>query len=302
MNCAGNLHRILRESGVPSPYSVRSSEANSGTQIIRLTTQGKFMQSKTKSFWKRVVSAFVIAGAVNFGADSARAEISDQQFSEMMKKYLSSDAGKESVGNTVQQYFMQKQRMQQADEEKRAKQETEEQFKNPVKVDVGSAPVKGPANAKVTIVEFSDFQCPFCKRGADTMEQVLKAYPKDVKVAFKQLPLPMHPQAKPAAQAALAAGKQGKFWEMHDAMFKSQGELAPAFYEAKAKELGLNVDKFKADMESAEIKKQVEDDMAQAEKLGVQATPGFYVNGVAVRGAYPFEHFKGIIDRWLATK
>lgn len=260
------------------------------------------MQSKIKLFSQRLATALMIAGAVTVSAVPASAEISDQQFSEMMKKYLSTDAGKESVGNTVQQYFMQKQRMQQAEEENRAKKEAEEQFKNPVKVDVGNAPVKGPANAKVTIVEFSDFQCPFCKRGADTMEQILKAYPKDVKVAFKQLPLPMHPQAKPASQAALAAGKQGKFWEMHDALFKNQGELAPAFYEAKAKELGLNVDKFKADMESAEIKKHVEDDMAQAEKLGVQATPGFYVNGVAVRGAYPFEHFKGIIDRWLATK
>jgi protein-disulfide isomerase len=184
----------------------------------------------------------------------------------------------------------------------KAQAELEEQFKSPVNIELGDAPVKGPANAPITIVEFSDFECPYCARGASTVEEVLKAYPDKVKVAFKNLPLPFHKNADPAARAALAAGKQGKFWEMHDLLFENQRGLNQAYYEASAKKLGLDMAKFKADMESEAIKKQVKDDAALAKKVGISGTPGFSVNGVLVKGAYPFAHFKQIIDRWLEMK
>ena len=132
------------------------------------------------------------------------------------------------------------------------------------------------------------------------MKEVLKNYPKDVKLVFKNLPLPFHKNAEPAARAALAAGKQGKFWEMHDKLFANQKKLNEAFYTSTAKDLGLNVETFKKDYASDELKKQVKDDAAQARKLGIQGTPGFTVNGVMVKGAYPFDHFKGIVDRWLS--
>ena len=128
----------------------------------------------------------------------------------------------------------------------------------------------------------------------------MKAYPNEVKLIFKNFPLPMHPQAKPAAKAALAAQKQGKFWEFYDILFANQGSLSPEFYLKKATELGLNIDKFKADMASPEVAKQLETDIGDGKTLGVQGTPGFFVNGVAVRGAYPLEHFKMIIDRLKA--
>ena len=102
-----------------------------------------------------------------------------------------------------------------------------------------------------------------------------------------------------AAKAALAAGKQGKFWEYHDALFANQGKLSDAFYEETAKSLGLNVDKWKTDMADASLKTLIDEDKAAAAKNDIQGTPGFFVNGVAVKGAYPLEHFKTIIDRHL---
>ncbi|NLF25976.1 MAG: DsbA family protein, partial [Deltaproteobacteria bacterium] len=189
-------------------------------------------------------------------------------------------------------------------EKKQARQEEaslEEQFKSPVNVDTTSKrPSKGPENAKVVVVEYSDFQCPFCKRGADTVEQLLKEYPQQVKLIFKQLPLQFHSQALPAAKASLAAWKQGKFWEMHDACFSNQAALSDEFFVEQAKKLKLDVDKFKKDMESPEIAKIIEEDQAEAGKIGISGTPGFSVGGVLVKGAYPLPHFKTIVDRWLA--
>ncbi|MDZ4786117.1 MAG: thioredoxin domain-containing protein [bacterium] len=230
---------------------------------------------------------------------NANAEIAQADLASAFEKYLQTDAGRESVGKAAQAYFKNLQEQSRKDQEDREKGQLEDQFKNPVKMDIGKSPVKGPATAKVTIIEFSDFECPFCTRGKTTMEEVLKAYPNDVKVAFKNLPLPFHKNALPAAKAGIAAGNQGKFWEMHDKMFDNQKTLSQEFYEATAKELGLDVAKFKTDMESAETIAQIEADKKLAEANGIQGTPGFFVNGVAVKGAYPFDHFQKLIDRWL---
>ncbi len=236
-----------------------------------------------------------------FVTSSALAEISDADFNKMLEKYLSSDAGQEAVGKAAQGYFKRLQEKAQKDRDAQAKEEVEEQFKNPVKIEINpNSPSIGPANAKVTIVEFSDFECPFCSRGKQTMDEVRKAFPNDVKIVFKNLPLPFHQNALPAAKAALAAAKQGKFWEMHDALFANQRNLSAEFFNETATKLGLNMEKFKADMESPEITKQIEEDQALAKTHGISGTPGFFVNGVAVKGAYPFDHFKQIIDRWLS--
>jgi protein-disulfide isomerase len=255
-----------------------------------------------KIYKKSLLLLVVMMTIVIQSAAADTTKLSDSEFETLMGKYLSSDKGKEALGNTVQKYFMDMQRKSQEEAMKQAHKEMEDQFKNPVKIDPGKSPIKGPANAKITIIEFSDFECPFCKKGKNTMDQVLKAYPNDVKLSFKNLPLPMHENAKPAALAALAAGKQGKFWEFHDALFENQRGLTKEFLETTAKSLGLNVEQFKKDIESPEIKQQVEDDIQLGNKHGIQGTPGFFVNGVAVRGAYPFEHFKQIIDRLLSGK
>lgn len=227
------------------------------------------------------------------------ADLSQGQFDSMMEKFLTDEANVAKIGDALEGYFKKKRENQQkAAQEAQAKQ-LEEQFKNPVKVDVGNAPIKGPKDAKVTIIEFSDFQCPFCKRGMDTMDAVAKEYPKDVKIAFKHLPLPFHPEAKPAARASIAAQKQGKFWEMHDKLFENQKSLGEELYMSLAKEIGLDMEKFKKDFNDPAVAKQVDDDAAQATALGVRGTPGFFVNGVQVRGAQPLPEFKKLIDRWL---
>lgn len=249
---------------------------------------------------------FLIAGLtgalIALQGSPVMADISPDDFQKAMDAYLKTDKGKQEVGKVVQGYFQQQQERARAAQQKQQQAALEAQFKNPVKVDVGNSPSKGPKDAPITIVEFSDFECPFCARGANTVEDVLKAYPDKVRVVFKNLPLPFHKRAEPAAKAALAAGKQGKFWEMHDKLFKNQRGLTDTYINKCAEELKLDLEKFKADMKSDEIDKQIKDDKAQASKIGISGTPGFSVNGVLVKGAYPVDHFKMIIDRWLEKK
>ena len=165
----------------------------------------------------------------------------------------------------------------------------------------GNSFAKGPATAAVTIVEFSDFQCPFCAQGADLVKQITDAYPNDVRFIFMNYPLPFHPQAMPAAKAAIAAGKQGKFFEMHDKLFQNQKSLSDEFYVKTAGELGLNVDQFKKDMAAPETQKQIQDEMAVAQTVDVRGTPTFFINGKKPQGR-SFALYKQIIDDALKAK
>jgi protein-disulfide isomerase len=145
---------------------------------------------------------------------------------------------------------------------------------------VEGSPVKGPADAPVTIVEFSDYQCPFCARSEGLIAEVLQAYPTQVRFVYKHFPLTAnHPQALPAALAAVAAQKQGKFWEMHDLLFANQRALSPEQIEGYARQLGLNMARFRADMASDAAKEQVEADRRLARRAGVRGTPTVFVNG-----------------------
>jgi len=162
-------------------------------------------------------------------------------------------------------------------------------------VPVDDRPAWGKADALVTIVEFSDFQCPFCSRVNPTMKQIKETYPDDVRIVFRQLPLPMHPRAKPAARASLAAAKQGKFWEMHDKLFANQKALTDENFAAWAGEMGLDAAKFKADYADPALAKMVDEDMAVSAKFGARGTPAFFVNGRFISGARPFESFDAII-------
>jgi protein-disulfide isomerase len=163
-------------------------------------------------------------------------------------------------------------------------------------------PAKGSSRAAVTIVEFSDFQCPFCGRVEPTMKQIEQAYGKDVRIVWKHQPLPMHPEALPAALAAEAAREQGKFWEMHAKLFENQRNLSGAAYEGFAKELGLDVGKFKAALADPRLKARVDADQELATKVGASGTPTFFVNGERIVGAQPFESFKAVIDRAIAKR
>lgn len=214
---------------------------------------------------------------------------SEADFNKMMKLFLGTTEGREAIAEALQQY---------AKDQQAKRTEERRQLLSGANV-VGDSPFKGPKDAKVTILEFSDFQCPYCKRAAATADKVVEEYPKDVKLVFKHLPLSFHKEALPAAKASMAAAKQGKFWEMHDALFDGQKKLGSEYYPEAAKEIGLDVEKFKKDMASPEVDKMVKADMELARKLGVNGTPGFFVNGEALQGARPFADFKKAVDRAL---
>lgn len=169
-------------------------------------------------------------------------------------------------------------------------------------IPVASSAVRGPKDAPVTITMFSDFQCPFCAQTAPVIEQVLAAYPNDVNFVMKQFPLrSIHPQADPAARAAIAAGKQGKFWEMHDELYKNSRTLSPETIKGLAEKLGLDMKKFEADMNSDEVKKQVEEELALGAKSDVRGTPSFFVNGKIAQNR-TVDGFKAQIDAELKAK
>ena len=169
----------------------------------------------------------------------------------------------------------------------------------PAKVELGQAPVKGPANAPVTLVAFSDFECPFCSKAALTVRQLEQEYQGKLRVAFKHQPLANHPNAMPAATASLAAHEQGKFWEMHDKLFANQTKLDRASLESYAKELGLDMGKFKAAMDSNKFQAHIAADSAHGSEIGAGGTPTFFVNGRKIVGAKPIEMFRKMIDEEL---
>jgi len=164
----------------------------------------------------------------------------------------------------------------------------------------GSPSKGGGINAPVTLVEFSDFQCPFCGRVTGTLDQIERTYGDKVRIVFKHLPLRMHSKAPMAHAASEAASRQGKFWPMHDLIFKNQRDLSEQRYIEYAEQLGMNVDQFKTDMASASVKARVDADTREAEKLGVTGTPGFFINGYFLSGAKPFSEFQKVIDAQLA--
>src|SRR5580700_4561590 len=165
----------------------------------------------------------------------------------------------------------------------------------PVTIAVDGAPVRGPADARITLVEFSDFECPFCSAAEKQVDIVMAAYPKDVKLIYKQFPLSMHPHAELAAEASLAAREQGKFWEMYDVLFKNFRQLSRTNILAMAKEIGLDEEKFKSDLDSGKYKAIVVKDLADGEAAGVYGTPAFYINGKQYNGEVTLAALKPIL-------
>lgn len=167
-------------------------------------------------------------------------------------------------------------------------------------INTEGAPTRGNAEAKLAIVEFSDFQCPYCARVGPTLEQVEREYGDKLRIVFKHLPLSMHPKAPAAHAAAEAAHRQGKFWQMHDLIFSDQASMTPEKYAEYAKQLGLDADRFRRDVASADVRSRIDADSQEAARLGVTGTPSFFVNGRFLSGAQPFPAFKRLIDQELA--
>ena len=175
-------------------------------------------------------------------------------------------------------------------------------LEDPVKIPIDGAPSKGPENARITFVEFSDFECPYCSRAIHELDAIMKAYPKDVRLVFKQYPLEMHPHAPLAAQAALAANAQGKFWEMHDKMFANFRKLSRANILLWAKEIGLDMSRFEAELDSGKYKSAVAKDVAEGDRLGISGTPTIFVNGRRYNGHLGLDSMKPILDKQLQAK
>jgi protein-disulfide isomerase len=171
----------------------------------------------------------------------------------------------------------------------------------PVTVEVGDAPSQGPATAKVVVVEFGDFQCPYCGEEEPIVTQMLAAYAGRIRFVFKEFPLAQHQYAELAAEAALAANAQGKFWPYHDMLYANQDALARANLDAYAMTLGLDMTKFDDALDAGTFAPAVAADIAQGESLGVDGTPTFFVNGIVVAGAVPYSDLESIINRELAA-
>ena len=165
-----------------------------------------------------------------------------------------------------------------------------------VKIPTAGAPEKGAKNAKITLVEFSDFQCPYCYKASKELDAVLAAYPTQVKLIFKQFPLDMHSQAAQAARAAIAAHDQGKFWQMHDLMFAGRADLSRNSLMAMAQKAGLDMKKFAADLDSPQTRQIVAKDQADGDNAGVEGTPTVYINGQRYNGSLALGAIRNVLN------
>tara|TARA_Y100000310_G_scaffold337876_1_gene426084 strand:+ start:3166 stop:3876 length:711 start_codon:yes stop_codon:yes gene_type:complete len=166
--------------------------------------------------------------------------------------------------------------------------------------DVEGSPVLGDLDkAKVIIVEFSDFQCPYCATGQSTMSALAAKYGDDIAIVFKHFPLSFHQYAQMAAEASMCADDQDMFWEYHDELFANQAQINPGYLSQLAGELGLDTEDFDTCLETGKYTSKVNEDFTYGTQLGVTGTPGFFVNGELVKGAQPQSVFEGMIEPWL---
>ena len=172
-------------------------------------------------------------------------------------------------------------------------------LEDPIEIPTAGAPETGPNDAPITLVEFSDFQCPYCTLATPQLQAVLKAYPTQVRLFFKQFPLDIHSQAALAAAAAVAAQKQGKFWQMHDALFASHSDLRRPTILALASAVGLDVKRFEADLDSTEVRKAVEHDLEDGQNVGIMSTPTIFIDGQHYNGNIRLDVLKPILDAEL---
>jgi len=158
--------------------------------------------------------------------------------------------------------------------------------------------ILGPVNAKVTLLEYSDFECPYCLRHFDTVNQIVKAYPKDVRIVYRHFPLSFHANAQKAAEASECAAVQGKFWEMYTKIFEANraAKMGVDVWKQAAKDLGLDSAKFDKCLDGGEMAKRVAADQAEGSGAGVAGTPATFVNGELIEGALPFDSFKTKIE------
>jgi len=169
-------------------------------------------------------------------------------------------------------------------------------------VSAGKSPAKGGANAQIEVIEFADFECPYCLAAAPTVKKVMETYGDRIRLVYRNYPLPNHPRARPAAEAAQCANEQGQFWPYHDRLFAEAGKLTDADLKKAAADLGMDATRFNTCVDEHRYKAVIDEDQQAGNAAGVNGTPAFFVNGRLLSGAQPFEAFKRVIDEELELK
>src|SRR5258706_6946640 len=289
---------LLEALGPRQLMQLRNQEYETKSKALDSLIRLKLVQAEAK---KRGISPErLIEQEESKVADPADGEV-EAYFWRQSREGARFEDSKEQYRATLKRLRLQKARQAYADS-LRAKIDVAILLRPPsVEVAYDPARVKGDPKAPITIVEFSDFQCPFCKKSESTLHELLTKYSGRVKLAYLDFPLrDIHPQAQSAAEAARCAGEQGKFWEYHDALYAEQSKLDGAELLTRARALNLDAKSFQSCLNSGKFKSKIEADMEQGRKVGVAGTPGFFVNGVFLSGAVPPADFEKIIDIQLA--
>jgi protein-disulfide isomerase len=290
---------LLETLGPQQVMQLRTQEYEAKSKALDSLIRLKVVQAEAKK-WGISAEKLIQQEVESKVADPTDSEV-EAYFWGQNRAGASFEEVKEQYRASLKQLKLQKARQVYADS-LRAKTDVTVLLRPPsVTVAYDPARVKGDPKAPVTIVEFSDFQCPYCKKSESTLHELLAKYNGRVKLAYLDFPLrEIHPQAEIAAEAARCAGEQGKFWEYHDALYADQSKLDGIGLLAHARALHLDEKSFQACLDSGKFKSKIEADLAQGSKVGVAGTPGFFVNGVFLSGARPQADFEKIIDSQLA--
>jgi protein-disulfide isomerase len=233
-------------------------------------------------------------------------QVNKKQLTELLKKNpeILTDAIKENPEKFIEalnEAVKSAQAGQAKKREQEEKKQLEDSFNNPLQAKIRTDELfRGPKDAPITLIEYSDFECPFCKRGFNTVLDLLKKYEGKIRFVYKHLPLSFHPNAMPASQyyEAIRLQSEDKAIKFHDDLYNNQSKikLGAKYFKQVAKKLGVNMGKLGKDVDSQKVKDRIEQDLAEAKKFGFNGTPGFLINGIPVRGAYPQQHFVQLID------
>jgi protein-disulfide isomerase len=209
-------------------------------------------------------------------------------------------ANRKAIFEIINQTGLEEQARAQKETEEAERKAFEDSFRNPLKPAIGhETPIRGARNAKYTLVEYADFQCPYCADSHQTIQELRRKYGKDLRFIFKHLPLSFHSQAMRAAQwfEAVAIQSPEQTWKFHDLLFENQEKLGVDFFRKIAMDLGVDVVKCERDADSQAVKDRIAADIEEARQHGFDGTPGFLLNGIPVKGSHPVETFETIIKR-----
>ncbi len=273
---------------------------------------GEQYEERKRALDRMVLELVIAAEAERTGASEeevveraveALDPVGDEQIAEFFEKNrarLPEDAELEDFSGRIRR-VLESQRTAEARKALRASADVEIALAPP-RIEIEAVgPALGPENAPVTIVEFSDYECPFCRRAEPTIQAVLERYPEQVRLVFRHMPLDaIHPRARPAAEAAVCADEQGLFWDFHAKIFENQSALSDEQLLAYGQEVGLDAARYTECREGDTARAKVDFDLAAAREVGISGTPAFFVNGIPMTGAQPLDAFVRVIEEELA--